>query len=87
LHDDTWGRDLRDYVRTEAARKGRPNKTVAQFAAHVNQHVIPAAVQAGNHKGLPKKVIKEGIQCSPARLWLNHLGCFFKNGKKDVYYD
>ena len=87
LHDDTWGRDLRDYVRTEAARKGRPNMTVAQFAAHVNQHVIPAAVQAGDHKGLPKKVIKEGIQCSTARLWLHHLGCFFKNGKKDVYYD
>ena len=54
---------------------------------HVNQHVIPAAVQAGDHKGLPKKVIKEGIQCSTARLWLHHLGCFFKNGKKDVYYD
>ena len=51
--------------------------TVAQFAAHITQHVIPTAVQAGDHKGLPKKVI--------AHLWLHGLGCFFKNGKKDVY--
>lgn len=87
LHDDVWGKTLRDFVRTESVRKGKKNMTVKDFAAFVNNVVLPEAVQRGDAHGLPKKIQTGGISIRTARYWLHYMGCFFKQGRKDIYFD
>ena len=87
LNDDVWGKHLRDFVRTESVRKGRKNMTVKDFAQHVNNVVLPEAVRRGDAQGLPKKIQEQGISIRTARFWLHYMGCFFKQGRKDIYFD
>ena len=47
-----------------------------QIAVHIKQHVILAAEQAGNHKGLPKRPEKELNVALCVRR--RHLVCFSK---------
>ena len=61
IHDHSWGRDLRDYVRSEAAVKGRPNMTVGKFTEYVNSVVLPAAIKAGDGMGFPRKLSAMGF--------------------------
>lgn len=86
-YDDTWGLDLRDYIRESSVTKGRPNMTVAKFREYVNAVILPAVIEAGDQDGLPTSILAKGISIYAARNWLHYLGCFFKNGNKDVYYD
>lgn len=87
IHDDVWGKELRGYVRQFSVVKGEKNMTVEQFTSFVNSTIIPQAVACGDAAGLPKKIQKSGISLQTARYWLHYIGCYFKQGRKDVYYD
>ena len=78
LNDDVWGQDLRDYVRTQSVQKGKKNMTVKDFAAHVNNVVLPEVIKRGDAKGLPTKIQENGISVRTARFWLHYMGCYFK---------
>ncbi|CAM9921764.1 unnamed protein product, partial [Heterosigma akashiwo] len=68
-----WAKVCRDFIRENAAVKGRPNMT------HPHLHKIKS--------GLSKSTLANGISNNTARMWLHHLGCTFKGQGKDVYYD
>ena len=87
LNDDVWGSQLRDYVRTESVQKGQKNMTVKKFRTFVNDVIIPEVIKKGDEKSLSKKIQQNGIAESTARFWLHYMGCYFKQGRKDIYYD
>ena len=67
----------------------KKNMTVEKFARFeiVNIVVIPEAVKRGDGKGLSKKIQNDGISVQTTRFWLHYMGCYFKQGRKDIYYD
>ena len=71
----------------ECHQKGAPNMTVSDFQQFVNSDIIPKLLPGAETRGLSKQTLQKGINVFTARQWLLHLGCFFKEGRKDVYYD
>ena len=87
LNDEVWGKQLREYVRSESVKKGEKNMTVESFAKYVNGNILPEVIRRGEDKGLPHSIRENGICLETARFWLHYIGCYFKQGKKDVYFD
>ena len=48
---------------------------------------MPNLVLGIETKGLSKASLEKGITNTTARKWLHYLGCHYKEGRKDVYYD
>jgi len=59
-------------------KKEKKNMTVKDFAAHVNNVVLPEVIKRGDAKGLPTKIQENGISVRTARFWLHYMGCYFK---------
>ena len=87
VNNEIWGRKCREYVRENAIKKGAPNMTVSDFQQFVNSEILPKLLPGAETRGLSKATLQKGINVFTARQWLLHLGCFFKEGRKDVYYD
>lgn len=82
-----WAKTCRAFIRSKACPKGEPNMKVSDFQEFVNTEIIPNLTDEENKGLLPKTIHHGGISAPTARQWLHHLGCFFKEGKKDIYYD
>ena len=60
---------------------------VEDFRVFVNSNILPNLVPGIETKGLSKVSLEKGITNTTARKWLHYLGCYYKEGRKDVYYD
>lgn len=68
-----------EYVRMNAAVKGKPNMTATDFCKWVNKSLLPNwTLEAG----FPRKVSVE-----TARTWLHHLGFEVLKAKKGIFID
>lgn len=86
VNNEIWGRKCRDFVRESAVKKGAPNMRVEDFQKFVNSEILPQLKQE-EKIGLSESSLRNGINATTARKWLHYLGCFFKEGRKDVYFD
>ena len=68
-----------EYVRANAAVKGRPNLTSVDFCRWVNGSCLPNCTL---EPGLPRKI---GLET--ARLWLHHLGFEVLTARKGIFID
>ena len=68
-----------EYVRANAAVKGAPNMTTADFCKWVNKTLLPNFTL---EPGFPRKVSVE-----TARTWLYHLGFQVLTPKKGIFID
>ena len=69
----------RDYVRLNAAVKGRQNLTASTFCRWVNESLLPNSTL---EPGFPRKV---GVETS--RKWLHHLGFEILSVSKGIFID
>ena len=60
---------------------------VEDFRVFVNSNILPNLVPGIETKGLSKVSLEKGITNTTARKWLHYLGCYYKEGHEDVYYD
>ena len=74
-----WQNEAVEYVRANAAVKGRPNLTSVDFCKWVNESVLPNCTR---EPGFPRKV---GLET--ARLWLHHLGFEVLTARKGIFID
>ena len=63
-----------EYIRSNAAVKGRPNLTAADFCVWVNESLLP--------NSFPRKICLE-----TARKWLHYLGFEVLSAKKGIFID
>ena len=68
-----------EYVRANAAVKGRPNLTSLDFCKWVNERFLP---NCSLEPGFPRKI---GLET--ARLWLHHLGFEVLTAQKGIFID
>ena len=68
-----------EYVRQNAALKGRPNLTSADFCRWINDSLLPHSTL---EPGFPRKISTE-----TARLWLHHLGFEVLTAQKGIFID
>jgi len=68
-----------EYIRSNAAVKGRPNLTAADFCVWVNESLLPNSTL---EPGFPCKICLE-----TARKWLHHLGFEVLSAKKGIFID
>ena len=87
INNEVWATKCKEFIRKEACVKGKPNMTVSDFQIFVNKEIIPNLVVGEDTRGLYKDTFEKGVTSDTARQWLHHLGCYFKEGRKDVYYD
>ena len=76
-----WQNDKKatEYVRANAAVKGHPNLTSADFCRWVNESLLPNSTL---EPGFPRKI---GLET--ARIWLHHLGFEVLTAQKGIFID
>ena len=77
--NEELNKKAREYVRANAAVKGRPNLTAPVFCRWVNESLLPNSTL---EPGYPRKV---GLET--ARLWSHHLGFEVLTVQKGVFID
>ena len=77
--NEDFNKKATEYVRVNAAVKGRPNLTSADFCRWVNESLLPNSTL---EPGFPRKI---GLET--ARLWLHHLGFEVLTAQKGIFID
>ena len=78
-NNEEFNQKATDYVRQNAAVKGRPNLTSIDFCRWVNDFLLPNTTL---EPGYPRK-----ISIETARLWLHHLGFEVLTARKGIFID
>ena len=78
-NNEEFNQKAADYVRQNAAVKGRPNLTSIDFCRWVNDFLLPNTTL---EPGYPRK-----ISIETARLWLHHLGFEVLKAQKGIFID
>ena len=77
--NEELNKKAREYVRANAAVKGRPNLTSVDFCKWVNESFLPNCTI---EPGFPRRI---GVEM--ARLWLHHLGFEVLTARKGIFID
>ena len=77
--NEELNKNATEYVRENAAVKGRPNLTTVDFCKWVNESLLPNNTL---EPGFPRKI---GLET--ARLWLHHLGFEVLTVRKGIFID
>ena len=77
--NEELNKKAREYVRANAAVKGRPNLTSVDFCKWVNESFLPNCTL---EPGFPWRI---GVET--ARLWLHHLGFEVLTARKGIFID